>query len=274
MLIETITSQELETREKLLLTLYYLGMADKNQLATILNRTVYTITTTIQRLNKKDPDEKHIISVSAPFQKGSKMYQLGPAGWKWVMAFLELDRKYYERSDAQKRHYRGMTDILVRLVKELGHERLNRISYHNTYEASEKFRYPWEAIYHDLDEKEKRERMNDLPEPDLMITYGEDSCWVEYDVGTEGSTFIHDKNRRYFRAYKQLSKSSISHKPIVWIAMTKSRADRLKVWAEMVASEPEFKDIKFPPQMFFLVEGEEIPFLLRQSHTNRELKSS
>lgn len=262
MLIEHLTNPNLETKEKLLLTIFHLGMADRKQLSALLKVGVDSVDKTIINWNKKNPDEKHVISLTAPFTKGPKLYQLGPAGWKWVMELIQDDRKYKERSDAQKRHYRGMTDILVRLVKKLGYEQLDEVRYYNTREAGEQFRSPWNVIHYHLEPKEKWELTKDLPEPDLLVGVGKIEAWTEYDTGTESPDKIRDKVRRYFRAYKQLGEKSRSRKEIIWVAPTQSRVKSLKSWFEMVSEEPEFKEMELPPKMYFFVEGEEISYFL------------
>lgn len=274
MLIDHLKSPDLETKEKFLLSVYYLGMADRIQLSTLLGIEPQSVDTIIKRWNRraeKEKKERYVVSLSAPFTKGSKLYQLGPSGWKWVMAWIHDNRPYYERSDAQKRHYRGMTDILVRLMKKVS---LDQIRYHNTFEAGELFQYPWVVANHGLEEKELEKVLSLLPEPDLLVGVGKKEAWVEYDTGAESQIIIQGKDRRYYRAYNQLKLDSQSRKPVLWIAQTKARAERLKMWAEMVKKENEFRERRFPlPEMYFLVEGEEVDYFLPDRKEENDVPS-
>lgn len=276
MIIDTLANEYLETREKLMILLYYLGMANREQLAILLDKSIHTIDMTIKRLNKRNKDEKHIFSKSAPFNRGPKMYQLGPAGWAWVMDWIDEDRKYYERSDSQKRHYKGMTDILIRLIDRLGRERaFEALEYYNTYEATELFQYPWQVINWEAwqDPKLKREHSKGLPRPDLYIKIGDQSYWIEYDTASESPNKIKSKIRQYYRAFNQLSMKSKSRKPVVWIAPTRSRAENMRAWCQQVSLEIEFKSMKNPaPEMVFLVEGEDAEFFLSPPHQIEEEK--
>jgi DNA-binding PadR family transcriptional regulator len=266
MVMDILQNKDLETREKLMLLLHKLGMVDRHRLATLLNLSVHTIDQTIKRLNKKNPDEKHIVSYSAPFNKGPKLYQLGPAGWKWVMEWIEEDRKYYQRSESQRRHYHGMTDILVRMIDKMGRdEALKRIQYLNTYEATELFLYPWQVIHWELwkDHKTKQEQSKGLPKPDIYLQVDEQGYWVEYDTSNESHVKIKEKYRRYYRAFNQLGSSSVSRKQVIWIAPTRSRIENMKSWLTLVERELEFREMKNdPPEMIFLVEGSDTDFFL------------
>lgn len=266
MIIETLQNSDLETREKMMIVLYYLGMADRHQLAKLLDLSVHTIDQTIKRLNKKDKEEKHVVSYSAPFNKGAKMYQLGPAGWAWMMGWIDEDRKYYQRSDAQKRHYRGMTDILIRLLETMGREKaFDSMQYYNTYEATELFQYPWQVINWEAwqDPKLKREQSKGLPRPDLFLEINDAGYWLEYDTGNEGPNKIKNKIRQYYRSYNQLSLKSKSRKPIIWITTTRSRSESMRSWLNLVRLELEFRDMKNPPpEMYFFTEGEDTDFFL------------
>lgn len=266
MVIDILRNEDLETQEKLMLLLFYLGMADRYQLATLLAKSVHTIDKTIKRLNKKSREEKHIISLTAPFNKGPRMYQLGPAGWKWVMGWIEEDRKYYERSESQKRHYRGMTEILIRIIETIGRDQaLKCVSYYNTYEATVMFRYPWEVVRWQewQDPKVRQEEEKELPRPDLCLEIGENSFWIEYDTANESPNKIKAKYRRYYRAFNQLAETSSSRKPIIWVTTSQGRVKRMRHWLQMVKRELEFREMKNPPpEMFFFVEGEETKYLL------------
>jgi hypothetical protein len=268
MVIETLSNEELETQEKLMLVVYYLGMADRHQLSKLLNLSVYTIDQAISKLNKKNKEEKHFISLSAPFNRGPKMYQLGPAGWDWVMGWLEEDRKYYERSDAQKRHYRGMTDILVRLLAAMGREEaFNNLRFYNTNDATELFLYPWQVAYGEEweDRKFRQEKCKGMPKPDFFIENNKEGWWGEFDTRSEGPNRIKGKLRQYYRAFNQLGERSRSRKPIVWVTTSASRVRDMKSWLEDIKKEPEFQGMKNPPpDMFFFVEGEETRFFLGQ----------
>lgn len=266
MIIETLKNEDLETREKLMIVIYYLGMADRHQLAKLMDVSVHTIDSNIKRLNKRDKERKHIVSYSAPFNRGSKMYQLGEAGWEWMMGWLDEDRKYYQRSDSQKRHYRGMTNILIRLIDTLGRdETFNHVEYYNTHEATEFFHYPWQVIHWKdwQDIKLRREITKGLPRPDLLLKVYEQEYWIEYDTGNEGPNKIKNKIRQYYRAFKQLTIKSKSRKPVVWITTTRSRTEIMRSWLNIVKLELEFREMKNPPpEMVFLVEGEDTKFFL------------
>ncbi|MRG28499.1 replication-relaxation family protein [Laceyella tengchongensis] len=266
MVIDVLRNDELETQEKMMLLLFYLGMADRYQLAKLLARSVHTVDQTIKRLNKKSKEEKHIQSCTAPFNKGPRMYQLGPAGWKWVMGWLEEDRRYYERSESQKRHYRGMTEILIRLMHAMGRdEALDRLRFYNTYEATEMFRYPWEVVKWQewQDMKLRQEEDKELPRPDLCLEIDDVSFWIEYDTANESPTKIKAKYRRYYRAYNQLATRSSSRKPVVWVTTSRSRVELMKSWLEVVRREWEFREMKNPPpEMRFFKEGEETSYFL------------
>jgi hypothetical protein len=189
MIIDTLRNDDLETKEKLMILLYHLGMVDRFRLAQLLDVSVHTIDQSIKRLNKKNKEEKHIVSYSAPFNKGPKLYQLGPAGWRWMMGWIDEDRKYYQRSEGQKRHYNGMTDILIRLLEVAGRKQaFQKITYSNTHEATERFRYPWEMVNWERwqDQKLKYEESMMLPRTDLYIAVGRESFWGEYYTGSEG----------------------------------------------------------------------------------------
>lgn len=276
MIIETLRNDGLETREKMMILLYHLGMADRHRLASLLHLSVHTIDQTIKRLNKKNPNEKHIISYSAPFNKGPKLYQLGPSGWKWMMEWNEEDRKYYQRSEAQRRHYNGMTDVLIRLMEHFGRdEAFERIEYLNTYDASELFFHPWAVINWEAwqDHNTKKEHTKGLPKPDIYLQIDDQGYWGEYDTSYEIETKVKAKYRRYFRAFNQLGVNSQSRKAIIWIAPTRSRANRMKDWLNQVENELEFSDMKNPPpEMIFVAEGEELDYLLSQHSKKKEEK--
>jgi hypothetical protein len=269
-----ILQEKLPTRAKLMLLLHQLGMVDRHRLAVLLDKSVHTIDLTIKRLNKKNPDEKHVVSHTALFNKGAKMYQLGPAGWKWVMGWIEEDRKYYQRSESQRRHYNGMTDILIRLISEMGREEaLKRVQYLNTYEATELFLYPWQVINWELwqDYKAKQEQTKGLPKPDVYLQVDDRGYWVEYDTSNESHIKIKEKYRRYMRAFNQLGPNSQSRKPVVWIAPTRSRIEKMKSWMTLVEHELEFRDMKNdPPEMIFLVEEADVNFFLAASSEGKK----
>lgn len=276
MVIETLNNSELETREKLMLLLHDLGMVDRYRLATLLNRSVHTIDQTIKRLNKKNPDEKHIVSYTAPFNKGPKLYQLGPAGWHWVMDWMGEDRKYYQRSEAQRRHYNGMNDILIRLIERVGHDHLGRIHYLNTYEATEQFFYPWQVAHwkewNDL--KVRREITKEYPKPDLYIEVDGKGYWIEYETGHANSQKAKDKLRRYYRAFDKLAPTSTSRKPVMIIAPSRTRVENMRSWLNQVKHELEFREMnQAPPEIYFLVAGEETDLLVAPTQNVREEKN-
>jgi hypothetical protein len=195
------------------------------------------------------------------------MYQLGPKGWNWVMEYLDENRKYIERSESQKAHYNGMTDILIRLIEKMGREEVyQKVKYYNTYEATELFTLPWRLInWENWKGKNPFEQKKGLPHPDLLLTIDDQSFWIEYDTGNQDIFQIWEKYRKYFRHYPKLPQS-MKH-PVVWVVKIEKRKHDLKQWLKSVENEPEFKQLpreKHPP-MIILVEGEDTEYFLSGS---------
>jgi hypothetical protein len=262
-------------RMRLLYALFKLGMADQYQLSVILQMSLNNIQQTIKRLNYCSTEEGKVILSYRKYQH-PRMYALGPVGWKMIMDYLQEDSRYYEKSEFQMSHYRGVTGILARLIQRMGYEQaLERLEWYNTLEATECLKYPWSlARWNEWksDSRLRREEEKRMIRPDSRLMLDDQAYWIEFDNGTELEKQIKEKYRMYIRTLGNLPSYTNLHNPVVWVTTNEKRKNQMKQWWLVVKEEPEFQDYTWKPLMGFFVPGEETELLLQSQHSKTKWK--
>jgi len=238
---------QLSVADRLILVLYDLGIATREQIAEISGWSETRIKGAIQRVRNfgEDGEKDDWIRSWQPKKNQPRVYALGERGIEHARALRG------EYADARKRplqghvyHFVGLNQILCRLVKAFGRENVRWLS---GKEAAS-------LLYHRLRTGEEDGQRSPL-RPDAMVEVGGKGWWaVEYDCATETSIRLEEK----FRRYLQLAEMVIDLQ-VLFVTVSERRRQQAE-WIydqlrDQLSPIPEGFDIAF------LVEGEEPDFL-------------
>ena len=265
MLIDLLFHPDYTKKEKLLFVLFFLGMADRFQLAETMNCSVHNIDRMIKAWNHKLPPANRYILARRPARNRPRMYYLGPRGWTQVMQWLEEDRQYYGKKKKTASHYRGINEIFLRLVRRIGHDQLrDRLRWYSSQEAREIMIYPWSLARAEewKDPKVKEEEQQLITRPDARAVIDGRGFWIEYDNGTKREAPIKEQFRRYIESLSYLPAYTNVRNPVIWVVPDEKRRRQMKEWWSTVKHEPNYEGLDWIPEMHFFVAGEETDFLL------------
>ncbi|PTM52173.1 replication-relaxation family protein [Desmospora activa] len=268
MIVDLLFHPDYTKKEKLLWALFTFGMADRHHLAQTLNCSVHNIDRMIKEWNRKLPPTDRFILARRPSRDQPRMYYLGSRGWTLVMEWMEESRRYYGKKKKRAGHYRGLTDIFLRLVQRIGYDHLpDRLIWQSDYEAWETICYPWRLANSERwkDPRVREEEQQLLTRPDARVIVDGYAYWVEYDHDTKREAPMKEQFGRYIESLAYLPSYVDVHHPVVWVVPTEKRRHDLKSWWSTVKREPDYQDLEYKPEMRFFLEGEETSFFLREN---------
>ncbi|SMO91578.1 hypothetical protein [Melghirimyces algeriensis] len=204
--------------------------------------------------------------------------------------------QYKRLFGVQRTHYYGVNDILVRTLRRLTAEEMEKLpenkqhlarmrvleylNWWNQGETAYILLAPWRPIlkktYGEGKEKERQERQNKLAYPDACIQIRERASWLEFDNSTKTiendekkkdpskrGTTIEDKLVQYIETLGPIQNKD----PIIWVAASPSRIENIQKCWEKVKRSERVKSIQekakrakgnfFFPEMHFCLIGEE-----------------
>lgn len=290
--------QYLKRSEEMLVALYKLRMIAAHQLAEIMDVSRNYIFELKSDLNKKgemvishQPDRRRRGRLPYPdhYKAGPRMYELGPGGKTTVEDILGHPINYKRLSGVQRTHYYGVNDILVRTLRRLTAEEmdrlpegkkhlarmqvLERLGWWNQGETAHIMLALWrpklEKAYKGR-EKERLERQKRLAYPDARIEIDGKGVWLEYDNTTEtienkeekhnGSlkkkdpsdrrTTIEDKLIQYIKTVGPIQNKD----PIIWVTTSPIRCENMRSCWEKVKQSEEVERMRKKTRSFFYPE--------------------
>ena len=299
-LIECLMHPYLKRSEEMLVALHKLRMIAAHQLAEIMDVSRNYIFELKSDLNKKgemvishQPDRRRRGRLPYPdhYKAGPRMYELGPAGKTVVEDILGHPINYKRLSGVQRTHYYGVNDILVRTLRRLTVEEmdrlpegkkhlarmrvLERLGWWNQGETAHIMLAPWrpklEKTYGKGKEKERLERQKRLAYPDARIEIDGRGAWLEYDNTTETieDKESEEKNSPLKKKDPSDRRTTIEEKliqyiktvgpiqnkdPIIWITLSPLRCDNMRRCWEKVKRSEEVEKIRKKTRSFFYPE--------------------
>lgn len=217
--------------EQLCVLIHFARMIDVDDLSDVLGLSQTNITSLIHLANRKG---KYFTGKRVGGLKGRKMYFLAPLGCKVVSDILGKKVSYYEFSEYRGKHYKGINQILFRLIKAVGLDRAKEyIDWKNTSETSSYLKQVYfEVVTEELrkDESYYKETVKNLVHPDALLTINGVEFFVEYDNNTEDPPQLKQK----MRDLRDMINDMIYIRPgqkkplVLWVAPTAKRTKELK----------------------------------------------
>lgn len=240
-----------KTRDAVFLFLYLLRTATAGHLAALLGLKKHSVVQYIYRINRQG---RRILSYN--LGRGERVYTLLPKGVEEVAQILD-EVRYYPISRRQGKHWRGLNDIFLRLIQQVGlQEFRNNLAWYTPSQAKQNLFELWNRLA-DWNEKERQEKYKVMLAPDGRLNIlGEVSCWIEYDCASEKKTAIRSKYKEYLDRLVPIANTD----PVIWICPTARRENELRKWWEELKKELESKpeqEYAYFPLMQFFVAGEE-----------------
>ncbi|MDA8352252.1 MAG: replication-relaxation family protein [Firmicutes bacterium] len=267
MIVKLLNHPDYTKKEKLLWGLFVFGMANRYQLAEMLNCSVHNVDRIIKEWNRKLPQTDRFILARRPARDQPRMYYLGPRGWDLVTEWMEENRRFFGKKKRRAGHYRGVTEIFLRLVRRIGYRELpERLVWQSEYEAWETILYPWSLANAERwkDPQVRDEEQQLLTRPDARAIVNGLPYWLEYDHDTKREAPMKEQLRRYIESLAYLPPYVDVHHPVVWVVPNERRRRELKKWWSVVRKEPDYQELDLIPEMHFFVQGEETNFLLKK----------
>jgi predicted transcriptional regulator len=211
-----------------------------------------------ERLAIKQERDKWISSVRGKERGSSRLYKLGPKGIQ--LAAKALYTSSYEELDiAQREHFRGLNEILVRLIRKMGRQEIiQHAEWYNTKDAFQELIRIWEWYRQSDwidDPKLRKEHLKKLARPDGLLILNDQRAWIEYDTGSEDAPQLEDKYKRWANSLVPFNIQD----PVVWITPKESRTKKLAALWEYRKSRLK---MKYYPNMLFFTAGEDTDFFL------------
>jgi hypothetical protein len=263
--IKLMDHPDLNRQEQLMAFIFKLGMLERSQLATLMATTEINIKQLIHNIrhqeisSEKQEKDKWINSVRGKKRESKRLYKLGPKGLQLAAKALYYTGSYEELDTAQREHFRGLNEILVRLIRAI--DRQETIQYAEWYNTKDSFQeliriWEWYRQKQWLDDpKLRKEDIRKMARPDALLILNNQRAWVEFDTGSEDTPQLEDKYKRW--AYS-LVKFNIQD-PVVWITTKESRTKKLSSLWEYRKS---MLNMKYYPSMYFFTAGEDTDFFL------------
>jgi hypothetical protein len=272
MLLDLVNHPKLRRTDQLMSILYYLGMASSSQLSTIMmvsERNFFSIYQQIRsRAEKPEERDLWIHSYRAKSNRLGRMYALGPNGTKYAQELLGYsgNAKVVTVTGGQMEHYRGLNEILVRILKQVDRA---HIKWYPTQEASYELYRQWEWKYHAKWRKDPKQQIRDrasLIRPDALLIIHGQRYWIEYDTGKEWLDQLEGKFKRYIDSFEPLDHQK---NLVIWVTDSEKRAKNMQAIWEY---RKKLTD-KITPEMYFFESGEETQFILDMVKANTQLVS-
>jgi hypothetical protein len=278
----------LKRKEKLILMLYDLGIATKEQIEELTGWTTHGVENVIKAVrNLADPGEDRrdwIRPVYMP-KEGKTVpcaYKLGSKGIGYAEKLLNMEStNKKEASSPQVVHFVYLNEILIRFVRSFKEYQLKGdISWYSSSETFALIAEYWKRhVYPRSEVKENEEdikimnqwkdRRKTLSRPDALLVLDNKRFYIEFDNDTENSRKIEQKFHRYIQTitpygprpdeYKKI-KSTLNY-PVVWVTTSDKRKNHLQTWYAKI-TESYYSKVDIKPNMYFFVEGEETLSLL------------
>lgn len=240
--------------EQLMAIVFDLGMASFQQLQIITGWSPIMIKKSLHQIRKRggkssEDKEQWIKKYPLAVRRSSDsfVYTLGKLGINYVHEMMEEKQRIREAPRSQAKHYYGINQILVRLIKS-GSSRAN-ITWLSTVEATD-------VLYRLWQRKNLEVKRRDLIRPDarLLLEDGK-KYWIEFDNNTEGPRQLERKFHNYVQTLQPIGETS----PVIWVTPTKDRCNYLEgIWGQV---RKNFYQTQAVPVMYFFTVGEETGFL-------------
>ena len=259
MLLKWVDHEDFHKYERLIAIIQECGMVSLRQLAIITGWSVYTVKNAIHHIRQyqsassgTEPSQWiQIYRLRRGNQDGSA-YRLGVKAVEAYFQMTGMDGRAKEATQFQAMHYLGTNEILIRIL-ETGIPK-ERITWHNTYEATEVLVRFHEKLGIPMDRR-------DYIRPDAFLTIDGAGYWLEYDNDTEGTRKIERKLHSYVKTL--IPKPEVEPYPVIWVAPSGRRRDYLQtIWEGM--KKMYYKDVPVPPMHFFVAGEETDPLLFKQ----------
>lgn len=222
-----------------------------------------------KRLSQKIKEEKRIVqqernqwisTVWGKESRSSRLYKLGPKGLQSAAKALYYTGSFEELKLAQREHFRGLNETLVRLVQAIGRSKVMRyVEWYNTKDSFQELIRIWEWYRQEQwtnDPRLKKEDIKKLAHPDALLILNNQRAWIEYDTGSEEDTLqLEDKYKRW--AYSLVTFNI--QDPVVWITTKESRTKKLAALWEYRKSRLK---MKYYPNMLFFTAGEDTDYFM------------
>jgi hypothetical protein len=238
-----------------LLFLYLLRAATADHLAALLDVDRRSVVQYIYLLNQRE--KKRMIRSYRLGSQGIHLYTLLPRGIEEVSDIMGKVN-YYPISRAQAKHWKGLSDIFLRIINEIGLERFST-DFHwcSTYYTKQYLFEEWNRLKRWNSDQRKDEYKTMLAADALLRILGRAACWIEYDNNTERKNILRGKYHEYTERLAPIGNTD----PVFWVCPNERRRDELKRWWLEWKEEPEQKGKVFPVMRFFS-SGEETKMIL------------
>lgn len=266
---------DLSRMEELLVHIVNLRMPTAAHLAALMGITKKSVVQNIYLLNK---EEKNTVrSMKMRRVNSEKVYWLGRRACQLVEETTGEKVEYYEfaRHKGQARHYKGINDILVRMIKEVGLDDVKKYcQWWNSKGAKQEVFQAWQLMEQWEPEK-VLEEFRSMLSPDARFSVAGKAAWIEFDNDTKERGAILDQYELYVVKLVPIQNTD----PVVWVCKDKRRRDELEKWWKEYSSNPlvtpelqnmitrvqgEGKNIYLPKMIFFTQGEETIPLLTGQ----------
>jgi hypothetical protein len=237
------------------LFIYLLRTATAEQLAALLDIDRRSVVQYIYLLNQRG--KKRLIRSYRIGSHGVHLYTLLSAGLSEVSDILGKVN-YYPISPRQCRHWKGVNDIFLRIIHEIGLERFaNDFLWFSTFQAKQTLFEAWNQ-YKKWNTDQRKEEYKTMIEPDALLRIlNLAACWLEYDNNTEVKGVLRKKYDEYTKRLPPIGNTD----PVFWVCPNERRRDELKRWWLEWKEEPEQQGRVFPVMRFF-APGEETKVIM------------
>lgn len=245
-------------RDRMMVVVKSLGITTQRQIQIITGWTPSSIEHQLKAIRNIGGKEErdHWLRSWQLYTRGPFGYALGQKGLRYVEELKNEfnPHKEYHPVHGQARHFIGINEILCRAIRA-GYQPEHWLGQSETLSM----------LYYKLLPYQSPVR------PDATIKLkGGDTCFLEFDTGTESGGRIEDRMHRYLHLKNIQDVLGLKMYPVVWVTFKESRRAFLqRKWQEATStfvrkqSKPE-KKASLPdqlPQMFFFTEGQETKFL-------------
>jgi hypothetical protein len=232
------------------LLLYLLRAATADQLAALLDIDRRSLVQYIYLINKRE--NKKMIRSYRIGSHGVHLYTLLPRGVSEVSDILGKVN-YYPISRKQAQHWKGINDIFLRIIHEVGIEVFARhFIWHSSYYAKQYLFEEWNRVNKWNSDQRQEEYKSMLEADALLRILNQAAAWLEYDNNTERKHILRGKYNEYTNRLSPIDNSD----PVFWVCKNARRRDELKRWWMEWKNEPEQQGRTFPVMRFF-ASGEE-----------------